>query len=155
MDPVLHQTPLFASLDQEGASALRGLLIDQVVSKGEVLFYEGESGEDLFLILEGKIKLVHAATDGRESLVAVLGPGEMFGELSLFDPGPRTSTAKALTKTHALRLSNAQLMPWLASFKHSPAGFDVPMKRWRTSYLVTFPDASQKPSWNLVRSLEP
>ena len=85
-----------------------------MVGKGEVLFYEGEPGEDLFLILEGKIKLVHASTDGRESLVAVLGPGEMFGELSLFDPGPRTSTAKALTKAHALRLSNAQLMPWLA-----------------------------------------
>jgi CRP/FNR family cyclic AMP-dependent transcriptional regulator len=114
MDQVLHQTPLFASLDLEGASALRELLTEQVVLKGEVLFYEGEPGNDLFLILEGKIKLGHASTDGRESLMAVLGPGEMFGELSLFDPGPRTSTAKALTETHALRLSNAQLMPWLA-----------------------------------------
>ena len=114
MDQVLHQTPLFASLDLEGASALRELLTEQVVLKGEVLFYEGEPGNDLFMILEGKIKLVHASTDGRESLMAVLGPGEMFGELSLFDPGPRTSTAKALTETQALRLSNAQLLPWLA-----------------------------------------
>ena len=114
MDPVLHQTPLFASLDLESASALRQLLTEQVVVKGEVLFYEGEPGDDLFLILNGKIKLGHASTDGRESLMAVLGPGEMFGELSLFDPGPRTSTAKALTETNALRLSNAQLMPWLA-----------------------------------------
>ena len=114
MDQILHQTPLFASLDLEGASALRELLTEQVVLKGEVLFYEGEPGNDLFMILEGKIKLVHASTDGRESLMAVLGPGEMFGELSLFDPGPRTSTAKALTETHALRLSNQQLMPWLA-----------------------------------------
>ena len=114
MDQVLHQTPLFASLDLEGASALRELLTEQVVLKGEVLFYEGEPGNDLFLILEGKIKLGHASTDGRESLMAVLGPGEMFGELSLFDPGPRTSTAKALTETQALRLSNAQLILTIA-----------------------------------------
>lgn len=114
MDQILHQTPLFASLDLEGASALRELLTEQVVLKGEVLFYEGEPGNDLFMILEGKIKLGHASADGRESLMAVLGPGEMFGELSLFDPGPRTSTAKALTETHALRLSNEQLMPWIA-----------------------------------------
>ena len=114
MDSVLHQSPLFASLDQEGASALRELLTEQVVTKGDVLFYEGEPGDHLFLILEGKVKLGHASTDGRESLMAVLGPGEMFGELSLFDPGLRTSTATALTETRALRLSNAQLMPWLA-----------------------------------------
>lgn len=114
MDAVLNQSPLFASLDQEGASALRELLTEQSVSKGKVLFHEGEAGDHLFLILEGKIKLGHASIDGRESLMAILGPGEMFGELSLFDPGLRTSTATALTQVRALRLANAQLMPWLA-----------------------------------------
>ena len=84
MDQILHQTPLFASLDLEGASALRELLTEQVVLKGEVLFYEGEPGNDLFMILEGKIKLGHASADGRESLMAVLSSPNI-------SPGPRTA----------------------------------------------------------------
>ncbi len=110
----MRQSPLFSSLDQEGAAALMELLTESVVTKGEVLFHEGEPGDHLFLILEGKVKLGHASLDGRESLIAVLGPGEMFGELSLFDPGLRTSSATALTEARVLRLDNTQLMPWLA-----------------------------------------
>jgi CRP/FNR family transcriptional regulator, cyclic AMP receptor protein len=114
MESVLHQSPLFASLDQEGAQALMESLTEQIVAKGEILFHEGEFGDHLFLILEGKVKLGHASTDGRESLMAVLGPGEMFGELSLFDPGLRAATATALTQARVLSLGNTQLMPWLA-----------------------------------------
>lgn len=114
MESVLHQSPLFASLDQEGAQALMESLTEQIVVKGEILFHEGEFGDHLFLILEGKVKLGHASTDGRESLMAVLGPGEMFGELSLFDPGLRAATATALTQARVLSLGNTQLMPWLA-----------------------------------------
>jgi len=114
MDSVLHQSPLFASVDEDGAAALMKLLTEQVVRKGEVLFHEGQPGDQLFLIIEGKVKLGHASADGRESLMAVLGPGEMFGELSLFDPGPRAASATALTEARVVRLDNAQLMPWLA-----------------------------------------
>ena len=114
MESVLHQSPLFASLDQEGAQALMESLTEQIVVKAEILFHEGEFGDHLFLILEGKVKLGHASTDGRESLMAVLGPGEMFGELSLFDPGLRAATATALTQARVFRLGNTQLMPWLA-----------------------------------------
>ena len=114
MESVLHQSPLFASLDQEGAQALMESLTEQIVAKGEILFHEGEFGDHLFLILEGKVKLGHASTDGRESLMAVLGPGEMFGELRLFDPGLRAATATALTQARVLSLGNTQLMPWLA-----------------------------------------
>jgi CRP-like cAMP-binding protein len=114
VDSVLLQSPLFASVDEDGAAALMELLTEQVVAKGGVLFHEGEPGDHLYLILEGKVKLGHASADGRESLMAVLGPGEMFGELSLFDPGPRAASATALTEARVVRLGNAQLMPWLA-----------------------------------------
>lgn len=114
MDDALVQAPLFLALDPEGAAALRASLTERSVAKGEIIFQEGEAGDRLYVILEGKVKLGRSSNDGRESLLAILGPGEMFGELSLFDPGPRTSTATALTDAVILALSNEQLRPWLA-----------------------------------------
>jgi CRP-like cAMP-binding protein len=114
MDGVLSASPLFAALDAEGAQVLRETLIEKHVLKGQTLFEEGEPGDRLYVILDGKVKLGHSSPDGRESLMAVLGPGEMFGELSLFDPGKRAATATALTDASVLELSNEQLMPWLA-----------------------------------------
>lgn len=108
------QAPLFLALDPEGAAALRASLTERAVAKGEIIFQEGEPGDRLYVILEGKVKLGRSSNDGRESLLAILGPGEMFGELSPFDPGPRTSTAAALTDAVILALSNEQLRPWLA-----------------------------------------
>jgi CRP/FNR family cyclic AMP-dependent transcriptional regulator len=108
------QAPLFLALDPEGAAALHASLTEWAVAKGEIIFQEGEPGDRLYVILEGKVKLGRSSNDGRESLLAILGPGEMFGELSLFDPGPRTSTAAALTDAVILALSNEQLRPWLA-----------------------------------------
>jgi len=114
MDGVLSVSPLFAALDSEGARVLRETLVEMHVLKGQTLFEEGEPGDRLYVILDGKVKLGHSSPDGRESLLAVLGPGEMFGELSLFDPGKRAATATALTDASVLELSNEQLMPWLA-----------------------------------------
>lgn len=115
VDDALMHAPLFAALDPEGAAALRASLIERAMSKGEVLFAEGDPGDRMYVILEGKVKLGRTSSDGRESLLLILGPGEMFGELSLFDPGPRTSTATALTDAVVLGLGNEQLRPWLAS----------------------------------------
>lgn len=114
VDDALMQAPLFAALDPEGAAALRSSLIERPVAKGDVLFAEGEPGDRMYIILEGKVKLGQTSSDGRESLLLILGPGEMFGELSLFDPGLRTSTATALTDAVVLALGNEQLRPWLA-----------------------------------------
>jgi CRP-like cAMP-binding protein len=109
----LAHTPLFAALDDEAAEALRATMTDIRIEKGDTLFHEGEPGDRLYVIVDGKIKLGASSGDGRETLLAVLGPGEMFGELSLFDPGPRTSTATALTPAHLMALGHDDLMPWL------------------------------------------
>ena len=106
--------PLFLALDTEAAAALRASLKERSIAKGETLFLEGEPGDTMFLVIEGKLKLGQTSKDGRESLLAVLGPGEMCGELSLFDPGPRTSTATALTDAIVLSLGQEQLKPWLS-----------------------------------------
>lgn len=113
MNKTLMQTPLFSALDPEAASALRASMVELRARKGDVIFVEGEPGDRLYIVVEGKVVLGQAAADGRETLLAVQGPGEMFGELSLFDPGIRTSTATALTDCVVLGLGREALRPWL------------------------------------------
>jgi CRP-like cAMP-binding protein len=81
--------------------------------KGQVLFKEGDDGDNLYIITSGKIKLGTKSQDGRENLLMVLGPGDMFGDLSLFDSGPRTSTATAVTESRLLSLGQEKVMPWV------------------------------------------
>jgi CRP-like cAMP-binding protein len=114
IDSNLRNTPLFSALDIEAAKALQQSMVPQSIKKGHPLFQEGEPGDRLYVVTEGKIKLSHASGDGRESVLMVLGPGDMFGELSLFDPGPRTATAIAVTDSKVLGLGNTDLNPWLA-----------------------------------------
>jgi CRP/FNR family transcriptional regulator len=110
---VLRRAPLFDGLDDESARTLRRQTSEVKVSRGEHLFLEGQDGDRLYVVLDGKIKLTRAAPDGRENLLSVLGPGEMFGELSLFDPRPRTSTASAVTDATVAALAHDALRPWL------------------------------------------
>src|ERR1700730_12428782 len=110
---VLRRAPLFDGLDDESARALRRQMSDVKVSRGEHLFLEGQEGDRLYIVLEGKLKLTRAAADGRENLLSVLGPGEMFGELSLFDPRPRTSSASAITDATLAGLAHDALRAWL------------------------------------------
>ena len=114
MDPeVLTKAPLFAGLDDDGAQALSSAMGTLRLSKGEVLFREGDTEDRLYVVVSGKIKLGRSGSAGRENLLAILGPGQMFGELSVFDPGPRSSTATAVTTSEIRTLEHDELMAWL------------------------------------------
>lgn len=114
-DDVLSRAPLFEALDEESAKALRALVTDVDLVRAERLFDEGDAGDRLYVVLDGKIKLTRAAPDGRENLLSVHGPGEMFGELSLFDPIPRTSSATAVTSARLAGLAHDDLRTWLST----------------------------------------
>ena len=110
---VLRQAPLFSALDDEAAAALRVSMADTRLRRGDVLFHEGDEGDKLYVVIEGKVKLGRTSSDGRENLLAILGPGQMFGELSLFDPGPRSATVTAVTDATFSSLSHEDLLRWL------------------------------------------
>ena len=90
MDPeVLKKAPLFARLEDEAATALSSAMGTIRLNKGEVLFREGDPEDRLYVVVSGKIKLGRSGSAGRENLLAVLGPGQMFGELSALRPRAR------------------------------------------------------------------
>ena len=112
-EATVRRAPLFTALDDSAAYDLRSAMTAIKIKKGEDLFLEGDDGDHLYVIIDGKIKLGTKSVDGRENLLSILGPGEMFGELSLFDPGPRTSTATAVTDARLLSLGHDQVIPWV------------------------------------------
>jgi CRP-like cAMP-binding protein len=114
-EDVIRRAPLFTALDDAAASTLRESMTQVKVSKGHTLFKEGDAGDRLFVVVEGKLKLGTSSGDGRENLLSILGPGDMFGELSLFDPGPRTATATAVTDSRVLALANDQVIGWVTA----------------------------------------
>ncbi len=97
------------------AESLIATMSPSRLERGDILFHEGDQGDRLYVIGEGKIKLGRTSSDGRENLLAILGPGEMFGELSLFDPGPRTATATAVAETQVVSMGHEQLKEFLAT----------------------------------------
>ena len=112
---MLRRSPLFAGLDEQATADLLSSMTPVHMERGDILFHEGEPGDRLYVITEGKVKLGRTSYDGRENLLAILGPGEMFGELSLFDPGPRTATATAVAETQLVGLGTESLHTYLVS----------------------------------------
>ena len=106
--------PLFSALEDPAAAQLMASMAPRRLARGEMVFREGDSGDSLYVIMSGKVKLARTSGDGRENLLSVLGPGEMFGELSLFDPGPRLTTAHVVSDTELISLGNDALRQFLA-----------------------------------------
>ena len=113
MDEVLRKAGLFQGVAPEDVEALGNQFEVIEAPRGTTLFQEGEPGDSLYIVLEGKVKLGRRSSDGRENLVAVMGPADQFGELSLFDPGPRTATAVVVTDARLARLPKQALQTWV------------------------------------------
>jgi CRP/FNR family transcriptional regulator, cyclic AMP receptor protein len=94
-----------AFLDQAGAAG-------EVVAyrRSEVIFSQGEAGDSVFYIQTGGVKLSAVSTAGREAVVAMLGPGDFFGEGGLAGQSVRRTTATALTPTTALVIGKAEMI---------------------------------------------
>lgn len=122
-ESVIRSAPLFSALNDEEAASLRASMTQVKVSKGHTLFKEGDEGDRLYVVLEGKLKLGTTSIDGRENLLSILGPGEMFGELSLFDPEPRTATATAVTDAKLLALAHDQVIGLIT--RHPQASLEL------------------------------
>lgn len=115
---ILRRAPLFAGMeDVVILDLLPSFQVAQVPAEA-VLFRAGESADRLYVVIQGKVK-IGATVQGRHNLVAVLGPAEQFGELSLFDTGPRITTAQALTVATVAYVSKDELSRWVTT---QPAG---------------------------------
>lgn len=111
----LARTALFAGLDASVLDALGRKAIHRKYRKGNVIFVQGEQGERCFAIVDGAVKISAYNADGREAVLAVLGPGDVFGELSLFDQAARSADATAIEDTELLSLDTQAVTDAIAA----------------------------------------
>ena len=114
MNDALARAGIFQGVEPSAVQDLKAALEPVRFPRAHVIFAEGELGDRLYIVLSGKVKIGRRSPDGRENLLAVFGPSDMFGELSIFDPGPRTSTATTVTEVSAVTMDRAALREWIA-----------------------------------------
>ncbi len=115
MEEVLARAGIFqGGVEPSAVAALTKQLQPVDFPRGHVIFHEGEPGDRLYIIMSGKVKVGRRSPDGRENLLTIMGPSDMFGELSIFDPGPpRTSSATTVTEVRAVSMDRDALRAWI------------------------------------------
>ncbi|MDI3280622.1 MAG: Crp/Fnr family transcriptional regulator [Bacillota bacterium] len=111
----LARVPIFASLDEEDLHRLLAIAGERTYRKGSTIFFENDPGEALYVILAGRVKVYKLAADGREKILAILGPGEYFGEMSLLDGLPRSASTEAMETTRLLMIQRQEFLSLLSA----------------------------------------
>ena len=93
---LFRETTLFAKLDDDALEAIVAAGQDLELRRGDVLFREDEVPDELFVVVSGRIAIANKSIDGRESMVALMEEGDLFGEMGLFDGRGRSGEARAL-----------------------------------------------------------
>ncbi len=102
---LLDTTELFSALPEDALEDLRKRATVRTYERNELLFSQGDTAGELFVIEHGRIAIATKAPDGRESVLAVLENGALFGELPLFDGSPRSADARALSESRMIVLA--------------------------------------------------
>lgn len=91
---VLKGNQLFGGLNPDELERMSKLIFVRAYKAGRALFYEDTPGEVMYLVQSGQVGIYKTGTDRKELLLATVGPGSFFGEMSLLDDQPRSATAK-------------------------------------------------------------
>jgi CRP-like cAMP-binding protein len=93
---LLHGIPAFADLADADLARVADVTVPRTFQGGEAIFHEGDESDTCYVVRSGHVRAVREHTDGRTLTLATLGPGEIFGELAIFDEERRSATVEAL-----------------------------------------------------------
>lgn len=105
----LKNIPIFEELAADDLAAINKVTIERRYKKNMIIFMEGEPGEGFHYIKTGKVKITQMASDGREHIINILGPGEVFAEVLLFNRGSYPATSVALEDSVIGIIKNSEL----------------------------------------------
>lgn len=115
----LAAVPFLALLDDDECRALGARLQSKSYQAGEEIFAQGQPGDSFYIVKSGRVKIFIESENGEELVLTESKAGDAFGEISLFDGGPRTATAVATSSTELLWLDRGRLLDFLSDFPHA------------------------------------
>jgi len=101
---LLHGVPVFSALAAEDLGRVAEVAVPRRFAAGEVVFREGDEGDTCYIIRSGHARAVREHQDGRSITLAHFGPGEIFGELAMFEGERRSATVEMLEETEAIAI---------------------------------------------------
>ncbi len=112
---LLVKIDLFSELEHDELNQIAGLAEERTFPRDTVIFNAGDVADSVFVIARGKVKVVVTSPDGKDLILAVLGPGQVFGEMALLDSAPRSATVVSDTVVELVVIHRDEFQHLLAS----------------------------------------
>jgi CRP-like cAMP-binding protein len=119
----LARVPFFEGLTKDALALIANATTEESHATGTKIFQYGDVGDKLFVLLEGKVRISREVAGMGEEALAVLGPGEVFGEMSLIDEAPRSADARVHERCRLLVISKESFDELL--FMHKDLAYEV------------------------------
>ena len=111
---VLRNVPLFSGFADDQLATLTQVVTRRSVPRGSMLMAQGDQSDSLYIIISGRLKVMMGDAEGKEVILAMLGPGEIVGEMGLIDDSPRSATVTAVEPSELLSISKREFRRCLA-----------------------------------------
>ena len=110
---VLRQHPIFRELEPDALDQLCRYAKPTSLKRGATIFSKGDPGSSLYAVISGTVKISVSSPDGRNAILNLIGPGEIFGEVAVLDGGERTADANASTNCEILVIDRREFLPFV------------------------------------------
>jgi CRP/FNR family transcriptional regulator len=112
---ILRRSSIFASLNDDELGELADLAIERSFVSNEFIFWDGDAPDWFYMVAEGKVKVVKHSSLGKEFIIAFFGPGEMLGEVAVFEDKPYPASAQAVAETKVVGIKRKDFLSFLAN----------------------------------------
>ena len=111
---LLKRSFIFSGSSEEELAELAGLAARRSFVQGEFVFWEGDAPDSFYIVIEGRVKVLKHSSLGKEFIIAFFGPGEIFGEVAVFQDRPYPASAQAAADTKVLRIRREDFLSFVA-----------------------------------------
>ena len=112
---LLKYSSIFSSLNNDELSELADLATERNFMSNEFIFWDGDPAEGFYIVAEGQVKVLKHSSSGKDFIIAFFGPGEMFGEVAVFEDKPYPASAQAITETKVVGIKKQAFLSFLST----------------------------------------
>ncbi|MEK6691929.1 MAG: Crp/Fnr family transcriptional regulator [Nitrospirota bacterium] len=113
---IIKGIPIFSSLTEKELKEIESLFAEEVVKKDEYIFWEGDPSNWLYVVSEGKVRVLKQSASGKDIILEIISSGDLFGGVAVLDKRPYPASAQAMENSKILKLSRSNILKILDSY---------------------------------------